>query len=98
MFGSVVYRETIPSMVPPSYKGQAVRYAYKVTIGAQKVNALTRLLRIPIKVFVVEGEPQGSRGFCRTCRLGELHVPLVVRSAYPDMGYVTWLTLFHVGF
>lgn len=52
---SFMYRETIPSSVPPSYKGQAVRYAYKVTIGTQRVNALTRLLRIPIKVFVVEG-------------------------------------------
>ncbi|XP_029839022.2 RAB6A-GEF complex partner protein 2-like isoform X1 [Ixodes scapularis] len=52
---SFVYRETIPSSVPPSYKGQAVRYAYKVTIGAQKVNARICLLRIPIKVFVVEG-------------------------------------------
>lgn len=52
---SFIYKETIPSSVPPSYKGQAVRYAYKVTIGAQRVNALTRLLRIPIKVFVVEG-------------------------------------------
>lgn len=58
---SFVYRETIPSMVPPSYKGQAVRYAYKVTIGAQKVNALTRLLRIPIKVFVVEGLMEALR-------------------------------------
>ncbi|XP_065299174.1 RAB6A-GEF complex partner protein 2 isoform X2 [Dermacentor albipictus] len=52
---SFMYKEVIPSSVPPSYKGQAVRYAYKVTIGAQRVNALTRLLRIPIKVFVVEG-------------------------------------------
>ncbi|KAH7965542.1 hypothetical protein HPB49_008694 [Dermacentor silvarum] len=51
---SFMYKEAIPSSVPPSYKGQAVRYAYKVTIGAQRVNALTRLLRIPIKVFVVE--------------------------------------------
>ncbi|KAH8040318.1 hypothetical protein HPB51_010098 [Rhipicephalus microplus] len=52
---SFMYKEVIPSSVPPSYKGQAVRYAYKVTIGAQRINALTRLLRIPIKVFVVEG-------------------------------------------
>lgn len=52
---SFMYKEVIPSSVPPSYKGQAVRYAYKVTIGAQRVNALTRLLRIPIKVFVIEG-------------------------------------------
>ncbi|XP_064474965.1 RAB6A-GEF complex partner protein 2-like isoform X4 [Ornithodoros turicata] len=50
----VVYKEMIPTSVPPSYKGQAVRYAYKITIGAQKVNALTKLLRIPIKVFVVK--------------------------------------------
>lgn len=49
-----VYKETIPTSVPPSYKGQAVRYAYKITIGAQKVNALIKLLRIPIKVFVVK--------------------------------------------
>ncbi|XP_064474963.1 RAB6A-GEF complex partner protein 2-like isoform X2 [Ornithodoros turicata] len=49
-----VYKEMIPTSVPPSYKGQAVRYAYKITIGAQKVNALTKLLRIPIKVFVVK--------------------------------------------
>ncbi|XP_022105233.1 RAB6A-GEF complex partner protein 2-like isoform X2 [Acanthaster planci] len=50
-----LYRETIPSDAPPSYRGQAVKYSYKVTIGMQRVNCPIRLLRVPFRVLVLYG-------------------------------------------
>ncbi|XP_033108085.1 RAB6A-GEF complex partner protein 2-like isoform X2 [Anneissia japonica] len=49
------YFETIPQDAPPSYKGQSVKYSYKVTIGTQRVNSPTRLLRVPFRVLVLYG-------------------------------------------
>lgn len=53
-----VYKETLPSNAPPSYKGQCIKYAYKITIGAQRVNAVIKLLKIPIRVLVLTGIPE----------------------------------------
>jgi hypothetical protein len=50
-----VYEDVVPSESPPSYKGQAVKYSYKVTIGAQKVNQPAKLIRIPFRVMVLHG-------------------------------------------
>ncbi|XP_002740566.1 RAB6A-GEF complex partner protein 2-like [Saccoglossus kowalevskii] len=50
-----IYRERIPRDAPPSYKGQSVKYSYKVTIGTQRLNSATKLLRIPFRVLVVYG-------------------------------------------
>ncbi|XP_013775730.1 RAB6A-GEF complex partner protein 2-like [Limulus polyphemus] len=52
-----IYKEIIPSNAPPSYRGQNVKYVYKVTIGTQRVNAVIKLLRIPLKVLVFPGLP-----------------------------------------
>lgn len=46
-----MYREKIPSDSPPSYRGQLIKYSYKITIGAQRVNSPVKLLRIPIRVL-----------------------------------------------
>ncbi|XP_023241130.1 RAB6A-GEF complex partner protein 2-like isoform X1 [Centruroides sculpturatus] len=48
-----LYKETIPNEGPPSYRGQAVKYAYKITIGTQRVNAVIKLMKIPIRVLVL---------------------------------------------
>ncbi|XP_072050998.1 RAB6A-GEF complex partner protein 2-like [Amphiura filiformis] len=50
-----LYRETIPSDAPPSFRGQAVKYSYKVTIGTQRVNSPIKLLRVPFRVLVLYG-------------------------------------------
>ncbi len=50
-----MYHETIPSDAPPSYRGQAVKYSYKVTIGTQRVNSPIKLLRVPFRVLVLYG-------------------------------------------
>ncbi|XP_070543034.1 RAB6A-GEF complex partner protein 2-like [Ptychodera flava] len=50
-----IYQEVIPRDAPPSYKGQSVKYSYKVTIGTQRVNSPTKLLRVPFRVLVVYG-------------------------------------------
>ncbi|XP_052099381.1 RAB6A-GEF complex partner protein 2-like [Mytilus californianus] len=52
---SFVYEDVIPVDSPPSYKGQAVKYSYKVTIGAQKFNQPTKLIRMPFRVMVLHG-------------------------------------------
>lgn len=49
------YKETIPSDAPPSFRGQAVKYSYKITIGTQRLNHPTKLLRVPFRVLVLYG-------------------------------------------
>ncbi|KAE8750094.1 hypothetical protein FOCC_FOCC003218 [Frankliniella occidentalis] len=55
-----VYREILPSEAPPSYRGQAVKYSYKITVGMQRVNSPIKLLRVPFRVLVVNGLPDIS--------------------------------------
>ncbi|KAL3831384.1 hypothetical protein ACJMK2_023136 [Sinanodonta woodiana] len=50
-----IYEESLPVEAPPSFRGQAVKYSYKVTIGTQKFNEPTKLLRIPFRVLVLYG-------------------------------------------
>ncbi|XP_063878543.1 RAB6A-GEF complex partner protein 2-like isoform X2 [Scylla paramamosain] len=52
---SFVYKETLPCDAPPTYRGQLLKYAYKITIGTQRLGAPTKLLRIPIMVIVLQG-------------------------------------------
>ncbi|XP_065060078.1 RAB6A-GEF complex partner protein 2-like [Rhopilema esculentum] len=49
------YTEDIPPSAPPSYRGQAVRFSYKVTIGVGSINGPTKLIRLPIRVISTEG-------------------------------------------
>lgn len=58
-----IYRETIPSNAPPSYRGQCIKYAYKITVGTQRVNAVIKLLKIPIRVLVLCGKYMESCHF-----------------------------------
>lgn len=53
-----IYRDTIPNNAPPSYRGQCVKYAYKITVGTQRVNAVIKLLKIPIRVLVLYDVPE----------------------------------------
>nr|XP_045613379.1 RAB6A-GEF complex partner protein 2-like isoform X2 [Procambarus clarkii] len=52
---SFVYKETLPCDAPPTYRGQLLKYAYKITIGTQRLGAPTKLLRVPIRVIVLRG-------------------------------------------
>ncbi|XP_052807566.1 RAB6A-GEF complex partner protein 2-like [Mya arenaria] len=49
------YSEIIPVDAPPSFRGQAVKYSYKLTLGTQRLNHPTKLLRIPFRVLVLHG-------------------------------------------
>ncbi|XP_077202788.1 RAB6A-GEF complex partner protein 2 isoform X3 [Paroedura picta] len=49
------YCETLPVDGPPSFRGQAVKYVYKLTIGCQRVNSPIKLLRVPFRVLVLHG-------------------------------------------
>ncbi|XP_043934503.1 RAB6A-GEF complex partner protein 2 [Protopterus annectens] len=52
---SYSYCETVPVDGPPSFKGQSVKYVYKLTVGCQRVNSPIRLLRVPFRVLIVQG-------------------------------------------
>ncbi|KAF7239985.1 RAB6A-GEF complex partner protein 2 [Varanus komodoensis] len=49
------YCEVLPVDGPPSFRGQAVKYVYKLTIGCQRVNSPIKLLRVPFRVLVLHG-------------------------------------------
>ncbi|XP_075774456.1 RAB6A-GEF complex partner protein 2 isoform X4 [Pelodiscus sinensis] len=49
------YCETLPAAGPPSFRGQAVKYVYKLTVGCQRVHSPIKLLRLPFRVLVLHG-------------------------------------------
>ncbi|XP_066995005.2 RAB6A-GEF complex partner protein 2 [Anabrus simplex] len=57
---SYLYSEDLPSDAPPSYRGQAVKYAYYITIAMQRVDCPIKLLRVPLRVLLTEGSPESS--------------------------------------
>lgn len=57
-FFPVLYTETIPVDIPPSYRGHAVKYSYKITIGVGRLQAPTKLLRLNFRVLSVQGSPK----------------------------------------
>jgi len=52
----VWYREVLPLDGPPSFRGQILKYAYKLTVGTQRIHSHIRLLHVPIKVLVLQGK------------------------------------------
>ncbi|KAK7069979.1 Golgi membrane exchange factor (Ric1p-Rgp1p) subunit [Halocaridina rubra] len=52
---SFLYKGTLPCDAPPTYRGQLLKYAYKITIGVQRLGATIKLLRVPIRVIVLRG-------------------------------------------
>lgn len=60
IYSADLYREVLPGEAPPSYRGQAVKYSYKITIGTQRVNSPIKLLRVPLRVLVVSGVSDSS--------------------------------------
>lgn len=55
-FCLVSYSETISTHVPPTFRGIYVKYSYKLTIGTQRVNCPTTLIRVPFRVLVIPGK------------------------------------------
>ena len=51
----VAYSEVIATRVPPTFRGNYVKYSYKLTIGTQRVNCPTTLIRVPFRVLVLPG-------------------------------------------
>lgn len=56
------YSEVVPTDGPPSFRGQAVKYVYKLTIGCQRVNSPIKLLRVPFRVLVLQGASASPAG------------------------------------
>ncbi|KAK9877476.1 hypothetical protein WA026_018585 [Henosepilachna vigintioctopunctata] len=46
-----IYKEKIPNDSPPSFRGQLVKYCYKITVGTQRVNNPVKLLKVPLRVL-----------------------------------------------
>jgi len=50
------YTETVPSSAPPTYRGAAIKYSYKLTVGTQRLDCRTvSMLKVPIRVLSVSG-------------------------------------------
>lgn len=50
------YRETVPPPAPPSYRGAAIKYSYKLTVGTQRLGQRSvSLLRVPVRVLSISG-------------------------------------------
>lgn len=52
---TIIYSETIPRDAPPSYRGQDVKYSYKVTIGVQRIGSPIKLIKVPFRLMVLYG-------------------------------------------
>ncbi|XP_028407114.1 RAB6A-GEF complex partner protein 2-like [Dendronephthya gigantea] len=52
---SYYYEDAVPFDSPPSYKGLAVKYCYKITVGAGRLQSTTKLVRLPVRILVLEG-------------------------------------------
>lgn len=48
---SFIFKETLPYDLAPTFRGQFAKYSYKLTIGIQKLNSTTQLLRLPFRVY-----------------------------------------------
>ena len=49
------FTETLPASAPPTYRGAAVKYSYKLTVGSQRLDSRTvSLLKVPIRVLRCE--------------------------------------------
>lgn len=61
-----IYREKIPNDSPPSFRGQLVKYSYKITIGMQRVNCPIKMLRVPLRILPIDIAALGDLGgaFC----------------------------------
>ncbi|GAB0092887.1 RAB6A-GEF complex partner protein 2 [Sergentomyia squamirostris] len=46
-----LYRECLPLSCPPTYKGTAIKYYYKITIATQRLGSKVQALRVPIRVL-----------------------------------------------
>jgi hypothetical protein len=49
------YMETVPYMASPTNRSTTVKYSYKITIGSQRLNCQTSMLRVPIRVHSIAG-------------------------------------------
>ena len=46
------FSETVPASAPPTYRGAAVKYSYRLTVGSQRLDSKTvSLLKVPIRVL-----------------------------------------------
>ena len=51
LFHIVFYDEILPGDLPPSFRGQAVKYSYKLKIGLQRLGAPVKMLHLPLRVM-----------------------------------------------
>jgi len=59
---ALAYTEVVPPSATPTYRGNSVKYSYKITIGTQLLNCQTSMLRVPIRVLSNAGfNPVTSR-------------------------------------
>lgn len=50
-----IYSDVLPSEVPPSYKGQHIKFSYKICIGVGRVGQPLCIIRLPFRLFELKG-------------------------------------------
>lgn len=45
----------MPCDLPPSFRGQAVKYSYKLKVGLQRLGAAVKMLHLPLRVMTWQG-------------------------------------------
>lgn len=48
-----LFKEEIPKMGPPTYRGTFVKYFYKLTVATQRVGSKVQMLQVPIRVLPI---------------------------------------------
>lgn len=49
-----VYEEVLPFDLPSSFRGQAVKYSYKIKIGLQRVGSPIKMLHLPFRLMTMQ--------------------------------------------
>ena len=75
----------VPLEAPPSFRGTAIKYSYKVTIGTQRFHHPTKLLRVPFRVLVVPGKLRAF-GLCWLCNFHKFEQKSCVPSSWSMLG------------
>ncbi|XP_067056955.1 RAB6A-GEF complex partner protein 2-like [Acropora muricata] len=72
------YSDTVPTNGTPSYRGHAVKYSYKITVGTSRVQGDSKMLRLPIRILVIQGVDEIENFLCKQ---ENLHNPFLENSS-----------------
>jgi len=69
-----VYKETVAWDSPPSYKGQNIKFSYKILIGIGRINQPLCLIKLPFRLFELKGVYKSIRERAALNKSTNLHL------------------------